>query len=165
MRIFYFFLLIGFLVACSELAKPEQLIKIEKIDNKLDSLLFILKKENNEEFNKKIIENNFMVAQFLSNSKGDTLFEPEARKIVAFHTTTKRLECIQKEMIELTSLIQTQKKTLKDLKNDVENGFGKRNLYLKNICFENTKATQIDKKTCYLVSQKHKLISLTKRIH
>lgn len=139
-------ILLFLLFACADLEKSKQLNKINSLKEKIDSLLIVLNQVNNPDFTEEIRKNKVLLSELKTFASKDTLMETEARLVYKYSNYIERLSALKTNWGDFNLVLQKQKKDVKILGQDIENGFGKRNMYNKNLKFEYNKSKDIENK-------------------
>ncbi len=144
MRFCFIFITLLILASCADLDKTNQQQKISDIQKTTDSLLLVLNEANindlNPEFNKgEELLNN--MAQLLQD---DTIQETEAKKIATLSQLIDDFSDLELSFQDLKDELVIQQKTLKNLKQDISEGNGKRHKYNSYIKFEKEKVQKLD---------------------
>jgi hypothetical protein len=156
MRIFGAFFLLFFIFACADLEKSDQIIQINQLIKKVDSLSIVLSQVNDSQFEKEIAQNQFLLSEFTSVASQDTISEVNARLIDKYSSYVKNLCSIQHQLKIFDQLLSDQGSIIVELKDDIKNGFGKRNSYNNSILFEEKKVKTIEKNLNSLKEKKVK---------
>jgi hypothetical protein len=159
MRILAGIFLLLFFFACADLKQSKQLDQLFQIEKKIDSILRELKQENEFKFEQEIKQYETFMFELTMLVTFDTIPESDARTIHRYANFLDEMKNIQNGMQSLRHSIIAQKRSIQNLKKDIQNGFGKRNNYDKYIYFEQIKTQTVEDKLNEIKSIKLKVHS------
>lgn len=159
MRILAGIFLLLFFFACADLKQSKQLDQVFQIEKKIDSIFILLIQANDFKFEEDIKQNEALMSQLSMLVTFDTISESDARIIHRYANTIKEMKNIQNGMNSLRHSLIVQKRSIQDLKKDIQHGFGKRNNYEKYIYFEQNKIQTVEVKLNEIKSIKIRIIT------
>jgi hypothetical protein len=145
MRICIGVFLLGLLFSCADLEQKQQLTNVNQLNKKVDSLLIVLNQVNDPKLKEEITQSQTTLSEFMLLAANDTIQETDARIINNYATGIELMANSKKKLSDIKVSLSEQRLSIQNLKSDIENGFGKRNEYDKNISFEQKKAKRIEK--------------------
>jgi len=165
MRIFILLALVSLLTACADLQKKEQLEKINLLSTSLDSLENIVKTEKIDtlaslKFNTSAVE--LRIKTYLVSDKIDTVL---AHKMNAYKRMRRALNPLGNAYGKVKSGILEERTALKNLKADIENGYGEREKYDEYIAFEKEKINKLNQLFTDFMQQKESIFSTYELLH
>lgn len=132
-----------FLTSCIDLETSEQMDSIASMNQTIDSIETVLN-ENKLDSIAIISANAYGVENRIKNNyHSDTINMEFGRKMDAFKVMRKSLSPISKSLSILSEMIEEERKKLKELKVDIENGNGEREKYGEHIVNEEIKVGQL----------------------
>lgn len=152
LRILSFLILFTALASCeSKLGKFEEDVLFSKATN--DSVQKILRELDTNQVLKLRGESKMMLLNFNIELGNDTLDIETAKEIDVFIQAYRATDFFTTEISNLEKAQQEQKKRLKLLQSDIENGAGDRALYYESVQFELKEASEIRKHSQKLEKQ------------
>ena len=152
-------------ISCSDFSKKEQITKVNKLEkelgklekdliaNKIDTLSGLRSAINSVEIR---IKNNLYL---------DTINMVLGKKMDDYKRMRKSLGPIGKSYEQLKTGVFEEKEALKNLKLDIQNGEGERNLYDQHITFESTKIKQLNTLLISYKGSKSEAMEVFGRLH
>ena len=152
-------------ISCSDFSKKEQITKVNKLEkelgklekdliaNKIDTLSGLRSAINSVEI---WIKNNLYL---------DTINMALGKKMDDYKRMRKSLGPIGKSYEQLKTGVFEEKEALKNLKLDIQNGEGERNLYDQHITFESTKIKQLNTLLISYKGSKSEAMEVFGRLH
>lgn len=152
LKILSFLILLAALASCEgKLGKFEEDVLFSKASN--DSVQKILQTLDTNQVLKLRGKSKTMLLNFNIELGNDTLDMETAREIDGFIQAYRATDFFTTEIKNLTKAQQEQKKRLKLLQSDIENGSGDRALYYESVQFELKEAAEIRKHSRNLEKQ------------
>lgn len=161
MRLFVFVFFSTLFFACTDFEKSNQLKQVNGLHKNLDSLLIVLSQINDSQLTKEIEKNRDLISELTMSAANDTLTETEAKMLDSYANFVSKLSFLKTRMEKLKNTLEEQKFTVTHLKNDIENGSGKRHLYNDQIKFEQKKHTIIENEINSIKTKKSKIMDKT----
>ncbi|MFM7683069.1 MAG: hypothetical protein ACKO7P_10025 [Bacteroidota bacterium] len=161
MRLFVFVLFSCLLFACTDFEKSKQLKQVNSLHKNLDSLLIVLSQINDSQLTEEIEKNRGLISDLTMSAANDTLIETEARMLDNYANFVSRLSLLKSSLEKLKKTLEEQKGSVANLKNDIENGWGKRHLYNDQLKFEKRKRNIIERELNIIKIKKTKIINKT----
>lgn len=152
-------------ISCSDFSKKEQINKVNKLEkelgkleqdlmaNKIDTLSGLRSAINSVEIR---IKNNLYL---------DTINMAFGKKMDDYKRMRRSLGPIGKSFEQLKMGVIEEKEALKNLKLDIQNGEGERNLYDQHITFESTKIKQLNTLLISYKGSKSEAMEAFRRLH
>lgn len=144
MRFFVCIILTCVLFACSDLHQSEQLSRVDYLQKNVDSLIIVLNQVNDSKLKNDIEQNNLLLKDLTTLASMDTISEAEARLIDTFRNLSNQLSTLKEKMKFINANLSEQLHSSMALKEDIKNGFGKRDKYNQNISFEENKFNRME---------------------
>jgi len=143
MRILFVLSIIGFLSSCADLNKEKQLKKVALLNISLDSLekeLSVVKIDSMESLKLSTSTVELRIKTYLFSDKIDVEL---SGKMNAYKRMRRALNPLGKAYSKVKNGIMEERGVLKNLKADIENGFGEREKYDEYIAFETNKISSL----------------------
>ena len=160
-RIFIFGILLTInlaLFSCSDLKKGEYLKSIEQMNTALDSIQTVLIENQIDTLPALTVAAMGVELRIKNNYYADTIDIALGKKMDAFKVMRKRLGPLGSTYNTIRLGVEDEKKTLKDLRSDIENGDGVRSKYGEYVHFEQQKVGQLRSLLKEYVSEKEKAL-------
>lgn len=142
-QVTFFVIIIFLLFSCADLRKEKQLASISTIEKGLDSLENIMKKEKIDSLADMRLASEGVEFRIRNNYKLDTINLEFGKKMDAYKRMRRAIPKLIGNKVKVEKGIIELRKTLKNLKLDIENGSGKRDKYDDYIKFERNKFNQL----------------------
>jgi chromosome segregation ATPase len=139
----YIFILAIVLVSCSDLKKPEQLEKVDDLLESVSSSTTALEENEIQNLEEILVLSSDMTSVF-KQYESDTIDVDIALKFDRFQSMNEKIVPVMQWYDTLDSLLEQQESKLKELRNDIDQGSGKRNKYDTYIQFEKEKVTKLE---------------------
>lgn len=151
--------------ACADLRKDQLFQKIEALNQKLEKLEGELKDTRLNDV--ATIKNNTMQTELRikQNLHLDTVNMELAKKLDAYKLMRKSIKPVMQQLVKIRQGISEEKEVLQQLKNDIQDGRGKRDRYEEYIKFEAQKVAQLDALTKDFIRAKNKFFTDYKRLY
>lgn len=164
-RLIFILLLVGAFFSCSDFNQKEQLRKVDKLTNSLDSLSLSLAQHIPDSLNS--MRQTMLNTEIALKNKVimDTIDVKYAKDMDAYKLARKRIGKINHHLVELRSAIKKEKKQLARLKNDIEKGWGKRNQYDAYIKLENKNIAVLATKSREIQSEVVNVCEIYRMLH
>lgn len=146
------------LFSCSDLRKGEHLKSIEKMNTALDSIQTVLIENQIDTLPALTVAAMGVELRIKNNYYADTIDIELGKKMDAFKVMRKRLGPLGSTYNTVRLGVEDEKKTLKDLRSDIENGDGDRSKYGEYVHFEQQKVDQLRSLLKEYVSEKEKAL-------
>ncbi|MFM2037355.1 MAG: hypothetical protein RL432_294 [Bacteroidota bacterium] len=121
--------LLLFLLACSDFRQKEQLRSIDKLLTSLDSLQKVGIDEFPDSINRMRMDMMHTETSLKNKLVLDSVDRAYAKDMDAYKKARKSIGKLNTYYVELKAAIKKERKQLKTLRNDVQNGWGKRDRY------------------------------------
>jgi hypothetical protein len=131
------------LFSCSDLKKDEQLLRISKLEKRIELIENERLKNEIDTLTALKIATNAVEIRIKNYLVLDTIDLVLGKKMDAYKIMRRNLKPLGKQNSQLKQAIREEEKSLKDLKTDIENGSGSRDKYESYILFEKNKINQI----------------------
>jgi hypothetical protein len=161
MRLFVFVFISTLFFACTDFEKSNQLKQLNSLNKNLDSLLIVLSQLNDSQLTKNIEKNRDLLSGLTMSAANDTLTETDAKMLDSYANFISRLSFLKTRLEKLKNTLEEQKCTVTHLKNDIENGSGKRHLYNDQLKFEQRKHNIIENELNSIKTKKTDIIHKT----
>ena len=161
MRLFVLVIFSTLFFACTDFEQSKQLKQVNGLRKNLDSLLIVLSQINDPQLREEIEKNRGLISELTTSATNDTLTETEAKMLDNYANFVSKLSFLKTRLEKLNNTLEEQKSIVTHLKNDIENGSGKRHLYNDQIKFEQRKQTIIENKINSIKAKKTKIIDKT----
>jgi len=132
-----------FLTSCMDLKTSKQLESIEMMNKTLDSLETVFSEHKLDTVSKISLSAYGVENRIKNHYVSDTIDMEFGRKMDAFKVMRRNLKPLGKAQQNIPSSIKEEKQKLKELKEDIENGNGKRKKYDEYVAFEQEKVGQL----------------------
>lgn len=142
---YYFFLssFLFLLASCTDLKKTEQFEKIDTLNSSLDSIADQYFENKVDSVRKMSMDIYGVQNRIKNNYVADTINYELGEKMGQHKWMKKKLKVVGKNGIALDSGIVQMRATLKDLRSDIDNGYGEREKYDEHIGFESEKVNKL----------------------
>ncbi|MBM3185554.1 MAG: hypothetical protein FJZ67_04580 [Bacteroidetes bacterium] len=161
MRLFVLVIFSTLFFACTDFEQSKQLKQVNSLHKNLDSLSIVLSQINDSQLTEEIEKNRDLISDLTMSATNDTLTETEAKMLDNYANFASKLSFLKTRMEELKNTLEEQKSIVNHLKNDIENGSGKRHLYNDQIKFEQRKQTIIENEINSIKTKKTKIMDKT----
>jgi len=131
------------LFSCADLKKDEQLKRISKLEKTLDTIHQDREKNEIDTLTALKTSTNAVEIRIKTYLVLDTINLVLGKKMDAYKIMRRNLKPLGKQNSQLKTAILEERKTLKNLRVDIENGSGSRDKYESYILFEKNKIKQI----------------------
>lgn len=131
------------LFSCSDLKKDEQLLRISKLEKRIELIENERLKNEIDTLTALKIATNAVEIRIKNYLVLDTIDLVLGKKMDAYKIMRRNLKPLGKQNSQLKQAIREEEKSLKDLKTDIENGSGSRDKYESYILFEKNKINQL----------------------
>ncbi len=131
------------LFSCADLKKDEQLKRISKLEKTLDTIHQDREKNEIDTLTALKTLTNAVEIRIKTYLVLDTINLVLGKKMDAYKIMRRNLKPLGKQNSQLKTTILEERKTLKNLRVDIENGSGSRDKYESYILFEKNKIKQI----------------------
>jgi len=164
-RLIFILFLFGAFFSCSDFNQKEQLRKVDKITNSLDSLSLSLARHIPDSLNS--MRQTMLNTEIALKNKVimDTINVKYAKDMDTYKLARKRIGKINHHLVEQRSAIKKEKKQLARLKNDIEKGWGKRNQYDAYIKLENKNIEVLATKSREIQSEVVNVCEIYRMLH
>lgn len=164
-RLIFILFLFGAFISCSDFNQKEQLRKVDKITNSLDSLSLSLARHIPDSLNS--MRQTMLNTEIALKNKVimDTINVKYAKDMDTYKLARKRIGKINHHLVELRSAFKKEKKQLARLKKDIEMGWGKRNQYDAYIKLENKNIEVLATKSREIQSEVVKVCDIYRMLH
>lgn len=164
-RLIFILLLFGAFFSCSDFNQKEQLRKVDKLTNSLDSLSLSLAQHIPDSLNS--MRQTMLNTEIALKNKVimDTIDVKYAKDMDTYKLARKRIGKINHHLVELRSAIKKEKRQLARLKNDIEKGWGKRNQYDAYIKLENKNIAVLATKSREIQSEVVNVCEIYRMLH
>lgn len=164
-RLIFILFLFGAFFSCSDFNQKEQLRKVDKITNSLDSLSLSLARHIPDSLNS--MRQTMLNTEIALKNKVimDTINVKYAKDMDTYKLARKRIGKINHHLVELRSAFKKEKKQLARLKKDIEMGWGKRNQYDAYIKLENKNIEVLATKSREIQSEVVKVCEIYRMLH
>lgn len=132
------------LFSCSDLKKDEQLQRISKLEQRLTEIEKTRIKNEIDTLTALKIATNAVEIRIKNYLVLDTINLVLGKKMDAYKIMRRNLKPLGKQNSQVKSAIREERRTLKALKVDIENGSGSRDKYESYLLFEKNKINQVD---------------------
>jgi hypothetical protein len=132
------------LFSCSDLKKDEQLKRIAKLEKRLSDIESVRIKNEIDTLTALKIATNAVEIRIKNYLVLDTIDMVLGKKMDTYKIMRRNLKPLGKQNSQLKTAIREERRTLNDLKVDIENGSGSRDKYESYILFEKNKISQVD---------------------
>lgn len=122
--------------------------------------MIVLNQVNDPLLSNVIKQNNVLLLELTTYASNDTLTQTEGRLVDKYKTHIERISSLKARMDNLRRILKEQKVELENLKKDIENGSGKRDLYDENLNFEQKKFRLIEKEINSIRRKKTDLLNI-----
>jgi len=124
------------LFSCADLRQKEQVNAVDKLLYSLDSLQKTTENRLPDSLNSYRLAMMNTEVRLKNRYVIDTIDRAYARDMNTYKDARNSIGAINKHWVEIKSAFQQERKQLKILKKDIENGWGKRDRYAQYISFE-----------------------------
>lgn len=124
------------LISCADLRQKEQLKAMGKLMSTLDSLDRVVVENYPDTMNKVRMQMMFTETALKNKLVLDTMYREYAADMNAYKEARKSIGQLNKHFVEMKAALKKERKQLRTLKKDIENGWGKRDRYTKYIHLE-----------------------------
>ena len=164
-RLIFILFLFGAFFSCSDFNQKEQLRKVDKLTNSLDSLSLSLAQHIPDSLNS--MRQTMLNTEIALKNKVimDTIDVKYAKDMDTYKLARKRIGKINHHLVEQRSAIKKEKKQLARLKNDIEKGWGKRNQYDAYIKLENKNIEVLATKSREIQSEVVNVCEIYRMLH
>jgi len=164
-RLIFILFLFGAFFSCSDFNQKEQLRKVDKLTNSLDSLSLSLAQHIPDSLNS--MRQTMLNTEIALKNKVimDTIDVKYAKDMDTYKLARKRIGKINHHLVEQRSAIKKEKKQLASLKNDIEKGWGKRNQYDAYIKLENKNIAVLATKSREIQSEVVNVCEIYRMLH
>jgi len=131
------------LFSCADLKKDEQLTRISKLEKTLATIEHERVKNQIDTLTALKISTNAVEIRIKTYLVLDTIDLVLGKKMDAYKIMRRNFKPLGKQNSQLKSAISEERKTLKDLRVDIDNGSGSRDKYESYILFEKNKIKQL----------------------
>lgn len=131
------------LFSCADLKKDEQLSRISKLEKTLAKIEQERAKNTIDTLTALKISTNNVEIRIKTYLVLDTINLVLGKKMDAYKIMRRNFKPLGKQNSQLKSAIREERKTLKDLRVDIDNGSGSRDKYESYILFEKNKIKQL----------------------
>ena len=131
------------LTSCMDVETSEQLERIASMNQTLDSVETVFNEHPIDSISKISLSSYSIENRIKNNYRSDTINMELGRKMDAFKVMRRSLGPLRKSMSLIPTSISEERKKLKELKSDIENGDGKREKYAEFVSFEEEKVSQL----------------------
>jgi hypothetical protein len=153
------------LFSCSDFKKKDQLEKIQGSQRNLSDIEKELKINKIDTMSKIRLATNEVELRIKNNLVLDTINLVLGKKMDDYKRMRRSLGPIGKSFEQLKTGVIEEKEALKNLKLDIQNGEGERNLYDQHITFESTKIKQLNTLLISYKGSKSEAMEVFTRLH
>ena len=131
------------LFSCSDLKKDEQLLRISKLEKRIELIENERLKNEIDTLTALKIATNAVEIRIKNYLVLDTIDLVLGKKMDAYKIMRRNFKPLGKQISQLKQALLEEQKSLKNLKTDIENGSGSRDKYESYILFEKNKINQL----------------------
>jgi hypothetical protein len=142
-QVTYLAIFVFLMYSCADLRKEKQLAAITTIEKGLDSLENVMKKEKIDSLSDMRVAAESVEFRIRNNYKLDTINLEFGKKMDAYKRMRRAIPKLSGNKLKVKKGIDEMRKSLQNLKTDIENGSGKRDKYDDFIKFEKNKFNQL----------------------
>lgn len=153
------------LYSCADLEKGKQFESIDKMNTTLDSIQTVLFENEIDTIAALGIAANSVELRIKNNYYADTIDMALGKKMDAYKVMRRSLGPLGRSFSVIKNGVTTEKDVLKNLKSDIENGYGERKKYNEYLQFEEGKVDQLRTLLKDYVSQKDKTMKTFLELH
>lgn len=164
-QITLFFCLSLLAYSCSDVNQKKQLEEVKGLQEKVLEIEKNLANAHPDTISSMRLSMMQLELRIKSTYVLDFIDNDFAKKMDDYKRARKSLKPLNKQYVLLNRTIKEEKNVLKDLNNDIENGFGKRNKYDDFIKTESSKIQQLTTLLNDYVSHKDQVFSTYKLLH
>jgi hypothetical protein len=165
MRLFLFIALISLLGSCTDLQKEEQLAKIDKMNQHLDSLKEEFKTHTIDTLPQLKLSTSTVELRIKNNLMLDNVDMEFGRKMDAYKRMRRAFKPLGEAFKKVKKGIEEEQEALKNLYSDIENGYGERAKYEEYLAFESDKITKISVLLNDYIEQKEVIFKTYSKLH
>lgn len=165
MKYFLFILSIIALSSCSDLNKGKQLESIDKMNVSLDSIQTVLFQHEIDTIAALGVAANTLELRIKNNYYADTIDMALGKKMDAYKVMRRTFGPMGRSFSVIKNGVLSEKEVLKNLKSDIENGYGERKKYDEHIQFEEGKVDQLRSLLKEYVTEKEKTMKTFFELH
>ncbi len=143
MKYLFFLAAVLTLASCSDLHKKDQIAEIDQMNNTLDSIQEVLFKNEIDTIAALRVATNSVEIRIKNYYYADTIDMALGKKMDAYKVMRRDLGPLGRSFNAIKKGVTEQKKSLNNLKTDIENGDGERKKYDEYIAFEKDKTHQL----------------------
>ena len=131
------------LTSCADALRPEQLAKVEQMQNQIDSLEQVILNHPLDSAAMKAQEAEIVERRIKNNYFPDTIDKALAQKMNRFKVMRRSLAPLGYDFINLKNGFREMRMSLDNLYSDIDNGHNERDKYDEFIRFEQSKLEQL----------------------
>lgn len=161
----FFIIAIALITGCADLNKQSQLTAIDQMQTTLDSLEKVVKANEIDTIAALRVATNTLELRIKNYYDSDTINIELGKKMNAFKSMRRRLNPLGRSYSTLNRGIIEQRKQLKNLKTDIEQGNGKRNEYNTYIAHEKGKIIQLKSILTAYIKEKDSTMSTFHKLY
>lgn len=163
----YFFVILAavLLSSCTDLKKGKQLETIEKMNSSLDSIQTVLFQHEIDTIAALGVAANTLELRIKNNYYADTIDMALGKKMDAYKVMRRTFGPLGRSFSVIKNGVVAEKEVLKNLKSDIENGYGERKKYDEYVKFEEGKVNQLRVLLNDYVTEKEKTMKTFFELH
>ena len=143
-KLFFLFTGLSLLLSCADMQRDQFLKQLNKLDKQLLQIESKLEEEQIEDISSiksKTMQTELRIKQ---NLHLDTINMALAKQLDAYKVMRRSVKPLMQQYMKARNGVQEEKKVLKQLKRDIQEGRGERHRYAEYIRFERQKVKQLD---------------------
>jgi len=165
MKYIPFIIALFILWSCSDLGRSKQLMAIDNMNKSLDSIQSVLKENEIDTLAALRVATNSVEIRIKNYYDADTIDMAFGKKMDAYKVMRRQLGSLSKNYSVIKNGVTDERVTLKNLKSDIDKGYGDRNKYDEYVMHEESKVQQLRVLLKAYVEDKNKTMAEFHRLH